>query len=341
MKRLVCVGIMLAMILVSLVANGATEQPKKEGTDKVYVYKFGHSMTEESARHKSMVYFKEELEKRSNGRIQVELYANSLLGNESEMMDMVKINAIQGTRGSQFEKANPQYLIYNLPFIFENSDEFRLILDSPFEQRIAKVANKNGYYIAATGIAGGYRQITNNRRPIKTVEDIKGLKLRVPPLEPVLKAIEALQANPAQVPYNETYMALKTGVVDGQENPPSNIVDMKFYEVQKYLSIVNYIICPDCLFTSNEWYQSLPADLQKIFNEVSKETMKKSTDIWLAAEEANLTFLGQHLEVNTVTPENLSKFREKVAPVWQYFIDKGAFTQADVDEIQSRLKSVR
>ena len=212
--------------------------------DTVYVYKFAHSMSEATPRHQSMLYFKEEIEARTDGRIQVEIYPNGTMGSEAELMDMVKINAIQGTCGSQFEKANPQYLIYNMPFMFDSAEEFQYVLDSDFEKHIAEGAIANGYYIPATGIAGGYRQFTNNVRPITSPEDIVGLKMRTPPLAPIIKTMEALQANPTQVAYTETYMALKTGVVDGQENPPSNIVDMKFYEVQKYLSIVNYMICP-------------------------------------------------------------------------------------------------
>ena len=341
MKKVLVLSCLFFLLSGILFAQGGSEKIVTDTADQVFVYKFGHSMTEESARHKSMVYFKEELEKLTAGRIKVELYANSLLGNESEMMDMVKINAIQGTRGSQFEKANPQYLIYNLPFIFADSDEFQYVLDSAFEKKLAAAAVKNGYYIPATGIAGGYRQITNNKRPITSIDDIKGLKLRVPPLEPVLKAIEALKANPTQVPYNETYMALKTGVVDGQENPASNMIDMKFYEVQKYLSIVNYIICPDCLFTSWDWYNSLPEDLKVIFDEVSTKTMKLSTDIWLQAEDQNIEFLAKHLQTNVVDASNLAKFRDSVAPVWQYFVTKGSFSQNDLNEIQALLDSIR
>lgn len=341
MKKVLQICLIMVLFTATVFAQGGTDASKGGSAASTYVYKFGHSMTEESARHKSMVFFKEELEKRSSGRIKVEVYANSLLGNESEMMDLVKINAIQGTRGSQFEKANPQYLIYNLPFMFANSEEFQFVLDSQFEKKLAASAVNNGYYIPATGIAGGYRQITNNKRPITSVDDIRGLKLRVPPLEPVLKAIEALKGNPIQVAYNETYMALQTGVVDGQENPPSNMIDMKFYEVQKFMSIVNYIICPDCLFTSWTWYSALPEDLKIIFDEVATETMRMSSDMWLAAEDENIEFLAKRLVTNVVDAENLSKFRETVAPVWQYFVAKGSFSQSDLNEIQALLETIR
>ena len=100
-----------------------------------------------------------------------------------------------------------------------------------------KGALENGFYIPATGVAGGMRNLTNSVRPIKTVDDIKGLKMRTPPIDVTIRTFKAIGANPQEVPYTETYMALKTGVVDGQENPFSNIVDMKFYEAQKYLSL--------------------------------------------------------------------------------------------------------
>ena len=309
--------------------------------DTVYVYKFAHSMAEDTPRHQSMLYFKEQIEEKTNGRIMVEIYPNGTMGNEAELMDMVKINAIQGTSGSQFAKANPQYLIYNMPFMFESAEEFQFILDSEFETMLADGAIENGYYIPTTGIAGGFRQITNNVRPITSVEDIEGLKIRTPPLDPIIKAMTALKANPTQIAYSETYMALKTGVAEGQENPPSNIVEKKFYEVQEYMSIVNYIISPECFFTSYEWYASLPEDLQVIFDEVAKETMQLRTDTWLASEDEKIEIIGENCEINTVSPEELERFRELCVPVWDEFVAEGSFSQEDLDAIQALLEEYR
>jgi C4-dicarboxylate-binding protein DctP len=295
--------------------------------EETYTFKFGHSMSEQSARHQSMLKFKELVEAASDGRIKVEIYANGLLGSEAEMMDMVAMNVIQGTAGSQFAKANPEYLIYQMPFMFESTDEFQAVLNSDFEKKIAAGAAANGFYIPTTGIAGGFREITNNIRPIVTVEDMAGLKLRVPGLTPVVRTIEALGANPTEISYNETYMSLSTGVVDGQENPPSNIVDMKFYEVQKYMTIVDYIICPECFFTNNDWYMSLPDDLKAIFDECAVESMQYRTDTWLASENACIDTISQHCEVNTLTAENRAAFREKCLPVWQQFVSTALYQE--------------
>lgn len=339
-KRFFLLALVLALSGVLLICSSQGEAVSKKDA-QVYVYRFAHSMAENTPRHQSMLYFKEKIEERSNGRIQVKLYPNGIMGSEAELMDMVKVNIIQGTCGSQFEKANPQYLIYNMPFMFNTTDEFKAVLKSDFEKQLAEGAIKNGYYIPVTGIAGGFRQISNNKRPINTPDDIKGLKIRTPPLTPVIKSMEALQANPTQISYNETYMALKTGVVDGQENPASNIVEKKLYEVQKYMSIINYIICPECFFTNYNWYMELPDDLKEIFDEVAVEAMAIRTDTWLASEKENMKIIKGHCEVNAVSAGNLESFRSLCIPVWRRFVKEGSFSQDDLDTLLSILDEIR
>jgi TRAP-type C4-dicarboxylate transport system substrate-binding protein len=133
------------------------------------------------------------------------------------------------------------------------------------------------------------------------------------------------------VPYAETYMALKQGVVDGQENPFSNTVDMKFYEVQKYLSVLNWQLHPDPFYVNPAWYNSLPDDLKQAFDTAAKEAMEYSDKIWLASEDEYFKTLQQYLEVNTLTPEARAGFVEAVKPVWQGYVDSGVFTWDDIN----------
>jgi len=121
-------------------------------------------------------------------------------------------------------------------------------------ERIAQTAEANGLKILATGDGGGLRNITNNVRPITSPDDLKGLKMRTPPITSIIKIMEALGANPVSIPYAETYMALKTGVADGQENPFINIATMKFHEVQKYMTVVNYQFHPETFPVSLTWF---------------------------------------------------------------------------------------
>ncbi|GAK56839.1 TRAP dicarboxylate transporter-DctP subunit [Candidatus Vecturithrix granuli] len=296
-----------------------------------YVFKYAHSQTDAHPRSKSMVFFKEELEKASGGKIKVELYTSGVLGKEDEVLDMVKMGTVQGTRGGLFERANKMYLLYTLPFMFENTDQILKLIRGEFGDKVNAGALANGFYIPACGVAGGFRNVTNKVRPIATVADIKGLKMRTPPIDMTVKTFAALGANPQSVPYGETYMALKQGVVDGQENPFSNTVDMKFYEVQKYLSVINWQVHPDPFYVNPAWYNKLPDDLKKIFDATAKATLEYSDKIWLASEDEYFKTLQQHLEVNTLTPEARAGFVEAVKPVWQGYVDSGTFTWDDIN----------
>ncbi|MBE0532157.1 MAG: TRAP transporter substrate-binding protein [Rhodospirillales bacterium] len=334
MKRHV-ISVTLAAACAALMGTAGTAPA---AAADAYVFKFAHAQPLTSVRHKSMELFKEDLEKATSGRIKVELFGAGVLGNESELMDMVKVGNLQGTRGSQFAKANPKFLIYTLPFLFQDTDSVLAAMRGPVGQRIAAASKANGFHIPATGVAGGFRQFTTDKRPIETVDDVKGLKLRTPPIDSIVQTIKALDASPQSVPYGETYMALKTGVVDGQENPCSNIVEMKFYEVQKYMSLVNYQIHPDPLFVSLKWYEGLPADLKAAFDASSRKAMEWSDTHWLASETDYLKTLEGKLKVNAITAQNRANFVAKVKPVWTHYVQQGAFSEAEINEVLAAAK---
>jgi C4-dicarboxylate-binding protein DctP len=298
---------------------------------KTYVFKYANTQSETHPRSQSMVFFKNMLEKASGGQITVELYFSGVLGKEAEVLDMVKLGTVQGCRGGLFERANKKYLMYTLPFLFEDADSVVAVMRSDLGKKINEGAMTNGFYIPATGVAGGMRNITNSKRPIAAVADLKGLKMRTPPIDVTIRTFKALGANPQQVAYTETYMALKTGVVDGQENPFSNAVDMKFYEAQKYLSVVNWQVHPDPFYVNPAWYNALPDDLKAVFDAVSEATMIYSDTIWLNSEQKYFNILKDKLEVNFTTPEDREGFVEGVKSVWQYYVDEGYFSWDEID----------
>ena len=334
MKKIVVFLLIAAIITGSVFAGGKKEsQDGKEAEAKTYVFKYAHTQSPSHPRSLSMDFFKEQLEKASNGRIEVELFYNGVLGKEAEVLDMVKLGTIQGSRGGLFERANKKFLIYTLPFMFTSTDAVQKVMFGPIGLKINEGALENGLYIPATGVAGGFRNITNNVRPIKTVADLKGLKMRTPPIDMTIKTFKAIGANPQQVAYTETYMALKTGVVDGQENPFSNTVDMKFYEAQKYLSVVNWQIHPDPFYVNPDWYNSLPEDLKAIFDSIAESTMKYSNEKWLGAEKDYFFTLKENLEVNEISAESHADFVKAAKPVWQGYVDSGYFTWDEINEI--------
>ena len=334
-KRIVGLALCLLFIGVFAVyASGAKEGAAKPEEVKPVLCKIAHSGTEKIPRHLAFVKFKELVEEKSGGRIKVEIYPQGQLGTEAEITEQVKMGTIQATVGGSFEAVAPELLIYTMPFLFSKIDGLHKVTRGPIGEKIAKAAEKNGFIILATGDSGGFRNLTNNVRPITKPADMKGLKMRTPPIETIIKAMEALGANPVSIPYVEVYMALKTGVADGEENPYINIANMKFHEVQKYMTVVNYQWHPAPFAFSLKWYNSLSADLQKIVKDAAKEVMVYNDELSDKQTGEAYDAIKGSMEVNTLTDEQRQPFIDALQPVYDYYIKKGLFKQEDLDEIR-------
>ena len=159
--------------------------------------------------------FKQLLEKKSGGEYMVEIFPNCQLGSEAEMCEMVKLGTIQGVCVGRFEEMGKELYTLGLPFLFKDYDHVNRIMNGPIGDYIASFTEDNGLKLLGWAHSG-FRQITNNIRPIKLPADLKGLKMRVPPLENMLQTIKRFGANVTPIEMSELYMALKTGVVDGQ-----------------------------------------------------------------------------------------------------------------------------
>ena len=277
-----------------------------------------------------MIFFKKELEERTNGAIRVENYFSATLGSEREMMDMVATGVLQGTRGGLFIDANPKFVIFMLPFLVSDWDQAIRLVNSELARSINEGARRNGFHIPATGISQGFRAHTNSVRPIQTPDDLAGLKMRVPPQEIYVLTAQALGASPQEMPVSELYSALKTGVLDGQDNPPSNIWDYKLFEVQKFMTITNYATGPDPFVVDLHWYERLPAELQKTFDQVAQEAMHFSDMLNRQSEQEYIGLLEQELELTRVGRDDLQSFRRLTDPVVRQFIARGAFTEEDL-----------
>ena len=297
-----------------------------------FVMKFGISQPKGSDRAASMEFFEKELEKRSNGRIDVENYFGAVLGNEREMMDMVATGALQGTRGGMFTDANPKFVIFMMPFLVNGWEQATRLVQSDWAMEIAKDSQKNGYHIPAIGVSNGFRAWSNNIRPIKSAEDFKGLRIRVPQQEVYQLSMKAFGANPIAMAYSDVYQSLQMNVIDGQDNAPSNIWDYKIYEQQKYVTISNYATGPDPFMVNQAWFKTLPPDLQALHDEVAREAMRYLDKLQQEHEGEFIKKLGENVEaLNYVEADALADFRERVKPVYEHFIKRGDFTQADLD----------
>ena len=193
--------LVLGLLVVASLAFAGGQTDSGPSADKPIVMKVAHAQPEHTPRHKSYLLFKEQVEEKSGGAIVVEIYPHGQLGVEHDVTEQVKMGSIQSTRSGSFEMITPKLLIYTMPFLFETIDGLHKITRGPIGEKIAKDAEKNGFKLLATGDAGYFRHITNNVRPIRSPADMKGLKLRTPPIESIIKTMEALGANPVSIPY--------------------------------------------------------------------------------------------------------------------------------------------
>ena len=319
----------LALGFVAVLAVCAT------GAD--YMMTIGHSQPETSARHKALLFFEEIVEMASEGAIEVEVFPSGQLGTEAEVMEAVQLGAVQATEGGKFEVATATYLLYTLPFLFDSPEQALEVMRSDIGAQVNEEAKANGYYVPACGIAGGFRQWTNNVRPITCTADMVGLKMRTPGIDSIMRTFDAMEANRQSIPYVDVYVALKQGVADGQENPYSNIAQMKFYEVQTYLTVSNYQVHPNPLFINLDWYNALPDEYQKIVTYAAKVAMIYNDSIWLAEEMDAYEIIAANLEVNVLPDDARAAFIAKVQPVWQYYIDAGTFSQELLDAVLAHI----
>lgn len=343
-KRLCLVTLVAALIVMGAATVFAAGTQQGAGEDQVFEFRYGNQQPETHSRTISMLWLADELEKRTDGRIQVEVFHSGVLGTEKEMFEMVATGALDGYRGAFYEQLNSQFNIYNLPFLFANYDEMKHFNASDMAKDMLEKGSINGYYMPAVGFTG-LRAHINTERVIMLPKDLQGLKVRSPGQAPILAFYRLFGANPQEIAWSEVYLAVRQGVVDGADNAPTNILAAKLYEVAPFFTSINYMAGADPFMVRMEWYQSLPSDLQKIFDEVSVEALAYWDDLEAVASLEAIAEISSQPGVTGVDmsdyPENVEIWAEAAQPLWQQFVDEGFFSWADIERAQAIIAEVR
>lgn len=326
----------LAVVSASMIFAGGSSDSAKDGkaaSNKVYTMQIGHAQPVDNPRHVSLEAFKKVVEEKSNGQIKVELYPAGQLGTEKEMLEQACSGVIQGFRGGQMDFL-PKLLVFSLPFLCENSDQITRLMSSDLAREMCKDSQKDGVLILGLCDAGGFRQFSNNKHPIKSPKDLVGLKMRTNGMDTIDKTFKAMGASTVAVPYADLYMALKTGVADGQENPWVNVKGMKFYEVQKYFTVINYQFHPDPFYVNLEWWNSLPADLQKVVQEAAAESFRVNNQAIADMQESALDTIKANAEVYYPTASEMAEFKKATEVVYDQYLKSGMLTQSELDQMR-------
>ncbi|MDR1835529.1 MAG: TRAP transporter substrate-binding protein [Fusobacteriaceae bacterium] len=309
---------------------------------KKFTMTVGHAQPVGNPRYVSLEKFAKDVNERTKGAVTVEVFGEGQLGTEKEMLEQVVAGTIQGMRGGQFD-FSPRLLMFTLPFLTNTRAEVTALLSSDLAKKVsAEAEEKTGTVMINLCDAGGYRQFSNGKRRIAKPADLVGLKMRTNGMKTIDMTFQAMGATTVAIPYADLYMALKTGVCDGQENPWVNVQGMKFYEVQKYFTAVNYQFHPDPFYVNAAWWKELPKEYQDIILAAADE-MGKYNDQLIdensnAAKEA-IRAAGS--EVYDPTPEELKAFQDASMPVYQQCVKEGILTQPELDEILKIVASVK
>jgi tripartite ATP-independent transporter DctP family solute receptor len=272
----------ILVVLTALAAMPAHAAPQE--------LRFGHvgspgSLFDLSARH-----FAELANAKLGNRYKVVVYGSSQLGGDKELLEKLKLGTIDFALPSTVMSSEVDLFgLFELPYLVRNREHMKRIEKAIFWPDLAPAALQHGYRILAVW-ENGFRQITNNVRPIYKPSDLKGLKLRVPQGKWRVKMFEAYGASPSPMKLSEVFVALQTGVMDGEENPLSQIYASKFQEVQKYLSLTGHVYTPAYVTVGAKKFATLPPDVQKILIDAAQENQAY---VYATAREQDKELLGK------------------------------------------------
>jgi tripartite ATP-independent transporter DctP family solute receptor len=266
-------------------------------------------------------YFKPELEKRSNGRVVVEIYPNAQLGSDRQAIEGVSIGTLEmaAIGGSSLLPLDDRITFMDLPFLFNSSEVAYQAYDEFLTAELNKILEPHDITIVSSAELG-FRHITNNRGPITKPEDLGGMKLRTMENPIHVKAFRLLGANPTPVSFSELYTALQQGTVDAQENPINVIATAKLYEVQKYMSLTGHIYSPAMVIISTSYLNDLPADIRTALLECAREYQARVQKVLVAQNNDLLAQIKTATEVNDLTAEQKKVFRDLIQPVYDDYV---------------------
>ncbi|WLG98342.1 C4-dicarboxylate TRAP substrate-binding protein DctP [Pseudomonas sp. FP198] len=285
------------------------------------IIKFSHVVAEQTPKGKGALLFKKLVEERLPGKVKVEVYPNSSLFGDGKEMEALLLGDVQMIAPSlaKFEQYTKTVQLFDLPFLFDDIsavDRFQL---SPEGQKLLKsMESKN-----ITGLAywhNGMKQLSANK-PLREPKDARGLKFRVQASAVLEEQFKAVNANPRKMSFAEVYQGLQTGVVNGAENPYSNIYSQKMHEVQKYITESNHGLLDYMLITNTKFWNGLQPDvrseLDKILVEVTAHVNKEAAQ--LNQNDKQRILDAKTTEIITLTPEERNAWRDKMKPVWKKF----------------------
>ena len=322
--------------IVSVLFGTALALGASQASAEKLILKFGHVGNPGSLFEASVNEFVKNANARLGDRAEVQAFGSSQLGKDKELLQKLKLGQITfSLPSSVMSSVADEFGVFEMPYIIQSRDHMKAVQAEIGDSVFNAAAEANGYKILSY-YENGFRHITNNTRPINVPADLEGIKLRTPKGEWRVKMFQLYGANPTPMAFSEVFTALKTDVIDGQENPYAQIWSAKFQEVQKYLSITGHVYTPAYLLVSAKHFADLPEDIQADLMAAAAESQDAVYEM-----AANLeTELLQNLKDGGITVNEADKaaFVEASKPVYDEFASTVEGGAELIETVQSLVK---
>ncbi|MGQ0709486.1 MAG: TRAP transporter substrate-binding protein [Rhodoferax sp.] len=281
--------------------------------------RFGYGLNEISNQGRAVKLFAQEVEKASLGKMRIRAVGAAALGPDTQMQQALIGGAQEMMVGSTATLVGitKEMALWDTPFLFNTTQEADAILDGPIGQKVMDKLQEKGL-VGLVYWENGFRNLTNNVRPVAKMEDLSGIKLRVMQNNVYLDSFKTLGANAVPMPFSELFSALETKAVDGQENPYNTILSSKFYEVQKYLSITNHVYSPWIVLVSKKWWDGLNKAEQKVLLDAAKASRDfERKDTRAEAEKALGELKAKGMQINHLTADESGRMFNKLGSIYK------------------------
>lgn len=302
------------------------------------VIKVGHDQPDRSTHHQAALKWKEMVESRTGGKVQVQLFPAMTLGSGTQMVEQTQAGALEVSilPTAWVAPLAPSVQVLDLPFLFPSREVLYKVIDGPAGQEILKPLNK----VSIEGVGyfeSGFKQFTGNF-PIREPKDYTGHKIRTMPAQVIQEQFRAFGATPVTVDFKELYSALQQKVVDGQENPIATIALMRFFEVQKHLTLSDHGFIAYVFMFHKPFLDKQPADVRKALLDAVREASRFQREIIVKSEAEHLeTFRKAGIEIIRLTPEQRARFEQASRPVYDWYAQK--FGRDTLDLVRKEIQA--
>tara|TARA_B100000768_G_scaffold39242_1_gene38109 strand:- start:337 stop:1341 length:1005 start_codon:yes stop_codon:yes gene_type:complete len=311
------------MKFVKVITLGASLLIGTSAMAENHIMRLSHGETENNPTHVMAAKFEELVEQYTDGRIDVQIFGSNQLGSEQEVAQSVRTGSIESEilyTGNLVPLA-PSIGVMMLPYAFTSTQEAHAAMDAlqgPLNERLPGEAGVRvlGY------LEKGFRVLTNSVREVKNIDDLQGLKIRVSKNNIAIETFRSWGLDPIPMAWAEVFPALQQGVIDGQENPYTTAVSMKFNEVQDFITEIHYLIWSGPLIVSERWYQSLDSDLQDALNKAGREAAEYGRANSASETEVAMKSLVEMGMTLSGAPEDEEKWQEAARALWPSFADE-------------------